>query len=167
MPGAVREYRKGIHEGVDFFDSDNCTGINLGTEVVAAAAGTVLRADWGYEELTATAVAALREEIDRNGSSGPGTLDTLRGRQVWIDHGGGVVTRYAHLSAIADEIEVGDRVERGQLIAYVGHSGTLDAIEAPGSELDLHFEIRVGASYLGAGEGTAATRALYVKAFSQ
>ncbi|MCH7811364.1 MAG: M23 family metallopeptidase [Chloroflexi bacterium] len=167
MPGASREYRKGIHEGVDFFDSDNCTAIGLGSEVVAVAAGTVLRADRGYEELTPVTAAALRDELERNGSSDPGTLDRLRGRQVWIDHGGGVVTRYAHLSAIADGIEAGGRVERGRLLAYVGESGTVDSIEAPGSQFHLHFEIRIGASYLGAGEGAAATRTLYERAFSQ
>jgi murein DD-endopeptidase MepM/ murein hydrolase activator NlpD len=70
------------------------------------------------------------------------TLDRIRGRQVWIDHGRHVVTRYAHLDTVAD-LRVGETVTRGQVIGRVGSSG----FEEGGPH--LHFEIRVGDDYLG------------------
>lgn len=64
-----------------------------GDSVVAAANGTIIKAEWqgGY------------------------------GNMIEIDHGNGLVTRYGHLSKI--EIAVGDVVERGQLIGLIGTTG--------------------------------------------
>jgi murein DD-endopeptidase MepM/ murein hydrolase activator NlpD len=50
-----------------------------------------------------------------------------------IDHGGGIVTLYAHMSR---KTVSGGRVSRGQVIGYVGCSGS-----CTGSH--LHFEVRV------------------------
>ena len=87
-------------------------GIDLaapaGTPVYAAKSGRVIYAGWGY----------------------------YYGRYIRIDHGGGVETRYAHLSRIA--VRPGQYVKRGQVIGYVGASGR----GAYG--VHLHFEIRVG-----------------------
>ena len=86
-------------------------GIDLaapaGTPVYAAKSGRVIYAGWGY----------------------------YYGRYIRIDHGGGVETRYAHLSRIA--VRPGQYVKRGQVIGYVGASGR----GAYG--VHLHFEIRV------------------------
>lgn len=59
---------------------------------------------------------------------------TMRGfgRVVWLDHPGGVITVYAHLSAIL--VEQGQQVRGGQAIALSGRSGN-----AAGPH--LHFEI--------------------------
>ncbi len=58
----------------------------------------------------------------------------VRGNMVIIDHGGGVLSGYAHLSAFA--VAEGQLVEKGQLIAYVGDSGLSTAPH-------LHWEISV------------------------
>ena len=57
MPNAPREYRAGIHEGVDFFAGFNCATVLDGTPVMAAKAGTVIRADQAFTEMT-------KEELD-------------------------------------------------------------------------------------------------------
>jgi len=164
MPGALREYRNGIHEGVDFYDIDNCTSIGIDTEVVAAKAGTVVRADLDYEDITPEEVAQLEQEALANGSS-EAIEDRFRGRQVWVDHGAGIVTRYAHLNGIADDIVVGSAVSQGELIGYVGDSGTPESVTAPGSEAHLHFEIRIDSGYLGQSLTAEAVRGVYIVAF--
>ncbi len=55
------------------------------------------------------------------------------GRAVVIDHGGGLATLYAHQSSLA--VAVGDRVDRGDTIGYVGCSGSCTGPH-------LHFETR-------------------------
>lgn len=56
------------------------------------------------------------------------------GKMVEVDHGNGVVTRYAHASSL--EVKVGDVVVIGQKIAEVGSTG-----RSTGPH--LHFEVRV------------------------
>ncbi len=161
MPNAPRPYRNGTHQGVDFYDSDNCTRITRGTEVLAAKAGKVVRADVDYKDLTAEEVRVL--------AANPNTeeaLDKYRGRQVWIDHGNGVITRYAHLSGIAPGIVKGTSVKQGQVVAYVGESGTPESVSNPGNEYHLHFEVWVNGSYLGQGQAPAEVRRLFQGLFS-
>jgi murein DD-endopeptidase MepM/ murein hydrolase activator NlpD len=161
MPNAPRTYRKGIHEGIDFYNSDNCTKIARGTEVLAAKAGRVLRADLSYVDVTQAQINAYLADPNTEAS-----FDQFRGRQVWIDHGDGVVTRYCHLSGIAPGIVAGMTVIAGQLVGFVGESGTPSSVRKPGSEYHLHFELRVGGTYLGQHLAPAQVRALYVAAFS-
>ena len=49
--------------------------------------------------------------------------ETGLGRTVRLDHTGGVVSTYGHLSEIAPAVVAGASVERGQVIGYVGSSG--------------------------------------------
>ncbi len=76
----------------------------VGTPILAAAGGMVVTREWhpGYGQL------------------------------LEIDHGNGLLTRYAHCSSI--EVEVGALVKRGQLVAKVGNTG-----RSTGSH--LHFEV--------------------------
>lgn len=79
---------------------------DMGTPIVATADGVVTAAGWngGY------------------------------GNMVDVDHGGGIVTRYGHASAVA--VTVGQQVRRGEVIAYVGSTG-----RSTGPH--VHYEVRV------------------------
>jgi peptidoglycan LD-endopeptidase LytH len=162
MPNAPREYRNGTHEGVDFYNVDNCTAIGLGTPVMAAKPGVVIRADLDYVDLTPETLAELNADLTSATS-----LDGFRGRQIWVDHGNGIVTRYCHLSGIADGIMVGSVVNAGDTLGFVGESGTPESVNNPGNEYHLHFELRVGDSFLGAGLEPQEVRALYLELFGQ
>ncbi|NMA68310.1 MAG: M23 family metallopeptidase [Desulfitobacterium sp.] len=56
------------------------------------------------------------------------------GRTIEIDHGNGIETIYAHNSRLL--VKVGDKIEKGQLIAYSGNSG-----RSTGAH--LHYGVRV------------------------
>jgi murein DD-endopeptidase MepM/ murein hydrolase activator NlpD len=165
MPNAPREYRAGIHEGVDFFTSYACVDVSKGTQVLAAADGVVVRADHDYRDLGQAHIDDLIAQSAAQGYTDAGALDQFRGRQLWVDHGGGIVTRYCHLTAIPPEVQPGTHVSQGQVVGYTGDSGTPESASNPDFEIHLHFEIRVGKSYLGAGLGPLDTRNLYERVF--
>ena len=89
---------------------------------------------------------AMHNGIDFRGSHGTGILATGPGRvsfagwkggygrTIEIDHGAGVITRYAHLSAIS--VRVGEQVDRGDRIGRMGSSGRSTATH-------LHYEVRI------------------------
>lgn len=165
MPNAPRAYRSGVHEGVDMYGVDNCTRIEKGTPIVAAKDGVVIRADTGYHDLTQSELDSAMQRIAAGGANDFDVVDLFRGRQVWIDHGNGIVTRYAHTGGIAAGIEVGTKVVQGQVIAFVGESGTPESLSNPGSAMHAHFELRVGDSYLGKDAPPDEVRAMYEKLF--
>jgi murein DD-endopeptidase MepM/ murein hydrolase activator NlpD len=82
-------------------------GAPSGTEIVSVAGGVVGSAGW----------------------AGAG------GRQVRIRHAGGYETYYLHLSRFASGLRAGTRVGQGQLIGYVGATGT-----ATGPHLDYRVK---------------------------
>ena len=43
------------------------------------------------------------------------------GNMIYLDHGQGIITLYAHLSKI--KVKPGDAIKQGQIIGYVGHTG--------------------------------------------
>jgi murein DD-endopeptidase MepM/ murein hydrolase activator NlpD len=85
--GYLSQYFRYGHYGLDIAG-------DYGTEVRAAAAGTVVYAGW-----------------KSNGG----------GYQVWIAHGSGLYTTYNHMSAVS--VGVGEQVGRGERIGRVGTSG--------------------------------------------
>lgn len=71
-------------------------------------------------------------------ASGPGTvvdtgLDEVYGRFILLDHGDGLESMYGHASRVF--VELGDEVERDEVIALTGSTGRSTAPH-------LHFEIR-------------------------
>jgi murein DD-endopeptidase MepM/ murein hydrolase activator NlpD len=94
-----------------------------------------------------TGRTAMHEGIDFNAVTGTPILAAGGGQVVTsgahpsygyhidIDHGGSVVTRYAHASKLL--VKEGDIVKQGQKIAEVGSTG-----RSTGAH--LHFEVRVG-----------------------
>jgi murein DD-endopeptidase MepM/ murein hydrolase activator NlpD len=166
MPNAPRVYRNGFHEGVDFYHGDVCTEIFRGLPVRAMYDGVVVRAMHDYLDITSDVVATLTARTQEQGFTDPEALDIYRGRQVWIDHGNGVVTRYCHLDSIEESIAVGVAVRQGDAIGGVGDSGTPESITDPGLELHLHAEIRIGESFLGDGLDPVTVRALYEHLFT-
>ena len=161
MPNAPREYRKGIHEGIDMYGVDSCTSIVDNTPALAAKDGVVIRADQEYQDLTQEQLDAANARIAAGEPNAFEVIDLFRGRQVWIDHGNGVVTRYAHLGGIPSDITVGRRVVQGEVVAYVGDSGTPESLTNPGQETHLHWELRVGDTFLGEGLPPDEVRAIY------
>jgi len=137
LPGAPRDYRAGIHEGIDF-------PAPIGTPVLAAASGTVTRVDVSFLDWTRQQQDIALFDAVALGYTPAATLDSIRGRQVWIDHGKGVVTRYAHLSAV-EPLVVGQKIDAGAVIGAVGSSGY------PQGGPHLHFEVRVGDDFYGDG----------------
>ena len=83
---------------------------------IAAPAGTPIRASAGG--------VISRVGFDEGGY----------GHYVYIDHGEGIETRYAHMKS-PSELAVGDRVYRGSVLGGVGTTG-----RSTGNH--LHFEIR-------------------------
>jgi murein DD-endopeptidase MepM/ murein hydrolase activator NlpD len=63
------------------------------------------------------------------------------GNVIELDHGGGIVTVYGHLSRIAPSVRAGAQVSQGEVIGNVGMTGL-----ATGPH--LHYEYRVNGSFV-------------------
>ena len=150
LPGAPRAYRNGTHEGFDFYSGSVSVSIEYGTPIHAVAGGRVIRADHDYAENSPEQYDQVIEAAKRSLNTPPDILDALRGRQVWILHAGGFVSRYAHLSGIPEEIVEGASVAQGDVIGMTGNSGTLEAAQGTQDGPHPHVEIWQGEeSYLG------------------
>jgi murein DD-endopeptidase MepM/ murein hydrolase activator NlpD len=149
MPGAPRHYRLGVHEGLDFYSHTVGVPVDRTTAVRAVSDGTVIRAMIDYQRLTAAQASAWAARSRELGYTPEDILDGYRGRQVWIDHGEGIVSRYAHLGTIAPGVVAGAPVHRGQVIATVGNSGTPASVQSDTVEVHLHFELWIGDHYTG------------------
>ena len=105
-----------------------------------------LSASYGYREDPFTGERDYHPAIDISTRRGQPVYSTATGRVteagrngdygklIQISHGFGLMTRYGHLADYA--VEVGDTVERGEIIGYVGSTG-----RATGSH--VHYEVLV------------------------
>ncbi|MDX1416912.1 MAG: M23 family metallopeptidase [Candidatus Promineifilaceae bacterium] len=142
LPGAPRHYRLGVHQGIDFYWQP-------GTKVVAANDGVVVRADIDYIPPNAYQIASWWSDSQEHGYTTAETLDKYLGRQVWIQHSDGLVSRYAHLRSIEPGIIESTHIKRGQIIGEVGNSGSPASLESESSDAHLHYELWLGNYYLG------------------
>ncbi|MBK8985877.1 MAG: M23 family metallopeptidase [Chloroflexi bacterium] len=142
MPGAPRHYRLGVHQGADFY-------WRLDSPVYAAADGTVIRATLDYAPPFPADFFAWQTESQQLGYTSEAGLDFYRGRQVWIEHTGGLVSRYIHLNSIAYGIQEGQPIAQGQLLGTVGNSGSPASLESAEADAHLHFELWLGDHYVG------------------
>lgn len=87
-----------------------------------------------HEGIDVTAPSGTPIDAPANGRVIKAGWENGYGNMVEIDHGYGIVTRYAHASRLA--VKQGQRVERGQVIGFVGRTGL-----AVGPH--LHYEVHV------------------------
>lgn len=110
----------------------NSSYFGYGSEVLAVADGTVVSVLDGLAENTP----------DAETRAAPMTLQNMGGNCVIIDIGQQQYAFYAHLQPRSIRVKLGDRVNRGQVLALVGDSGN-----ATGPH--LHFQISDRNSELG------------------
>ncbi len=167
LPNAGREYRSGVHAGIDFI----C--LEFGRTARAALPGRVVFRVDGYVDPTPADRSALLATAGLVGTTPPWTLAMLYGNFVVMDHGvvdgvGHVVSIYAHLDEIDDAVHLGADLAAGDPIGLIGNHGTAPAasgLDDPRS-IHLHWELYVDGVYLGAGLGTAETATLYEALFA-
>ncbi|WP_419919793.1 M23 family metallopeptidase [Candidatus Poriferisocius sp.] len=166
LPNSSRNYRSGIHQGVDF----RCFA--RGHEAVAALDGRIVVVVGEYADPDPNDRIQLLDIAAQVGNTPPYTLLTLYGNYVVIDHGiisgvGHVVSIYAHLEEVDPNIRVGQLVEAGHTIGLIGNRGTHAA--ANGDLYDdphLHWELHIDNQFLGAGLSVDETRKVYTTLFA-
>ena len=87
-----------------------------------------------HEGIDVTAPMGAPIEAPANGTVIDTGWEAGYGNMVVIDHGYGIVTKFAHISRIL--VKKGDRVSRGELIAQVGNTGLSTGPH-------LHYEVHV------------------------
>ena len=141
LPNAPREYRKGVHRGIDFF-------ADWGTPVRAVAEGTVIRADHNFKEVS----SALRSELLQKASQIHRTPSdvfehVLLGKSVVLDHGLNfipgyrVITIYAHLSHINKNVKPGVKIKKGEQLGKTGNTGMQASTLGKRDGSHLHWEM--------------------------
>ena len=148
LPGAPRAFRKDLSQGFTFSGDSAGLPISYGTAVIASADAQVLRVDDDYQELSEESWRSLVHLVSLRDATEE-EKDALRGRQIWLRTDEGLLLRYGHLSAIKQGLRSGDRVYRGQVIGFVGNSGTEDGVSGSTRGARLHFEVWNGNIFLG------------------
>ena len=155
LPNAPRDYRKGIHRGIDFF-------ANWGTDVRAVAHGTVLRADHDFKEVDPEFRNTLLQSASKIRRTPSDVFEhILLGKTVILDHGltlipgFRVITIYAHLSHINKSIKPGVKISAGDSLGKTGNTGMQASTIGKKDGAHLHWEMILqsedGEFYLGQG----------------
>ena len=141
LPNAPRNYRNGIHRGLDFF-------ANWGTPVRSVAEGIVVRSDLHYEEVPADFRENLLKATTKVGHTPSDIFNSvLLGKSVFLDHGFDLIpgfrtiSIYAHLSHIEKEIVPGAIVKRGELLGKSGNTGMRESTIGSKAGSHLHWEM--------------------------
>ncbi len=112
----------------------------------AVASSLSVSSHYGVRRDPFTGTARMHTGVDLAGNYGDSVGAAMSGRVAWasrkngygnlviVDHGNGILTYYAHLSAFA--VVAGESVEAAQLLGYVGSTG-----RSTGPH--LHYEVRV------------------------
>ncbi len=143
LPGASRDYRSGVHEGFDFFQRTDGKPLEGGTPVLSMTAGVVVRADHTYQEIGRAERDALLEEARHHAHTPDWILDRMHGRSVVVRSTGAVTVRYSHLSGVRERLTVGSDVAAGELLGWVGNSGTNAATVGSDWGAHLHCDIHI------------------------
>ena len=125
--GDDREAGQRKHNGIDVLSDQD-------EEVRAVAAGKVILSGVDLGDL------GLRNLPPSRTGHVPRKLMGPRGLLVKIQHEGGLISEYMHLSAI--RVAQGQQVERGQVIGHVGRTGMKE------SDAHLHLGFVLGARHL-------------------
>lgn len=141
LPNAPREYRSGIHRGIDFF-------VSWGTPVQAVADGVIIRSDQYYEEIAPEFRESLLSEAAQIQHTPSDIFNSiLVGRAVLIDHGLKLfpgyraITIYAHLAYIDPRIKPGYHIKAGEVFGKTGNSGTSASTRGTREGSHLHWEL--------------------------
>ncbi|TGM57866.1 M23 family peptidase [Leptospira adleri] len=153
LPNAPRVYRNGVHKGIDIYRKKDIDGqirnLNFQDEAVSPGDGVIVRADHSYFPMT------LSDYEYHTSQSHKGTVTYVEkdfgGRQVWIDHGNGVMTSFNHLSSIKSGVRVGSKIRQGDVVGTVGNSGLIEEAKGSTDNTHLHFEIWVDGEFFGNG----------------
>ena len=141
LPNAPRNYRNGIHRGIDFF-------ANWGTPIRAVAEGVVIRSDLHYEEVSPSFRESVLNSSARVGKTPSDIFNNiLLGQSVFLDHGFNlipgfrVISIYAHLSHINSDIKPGRFIKAGEIFAKSGNSGVKESTLGSRKGSHLHWEL--------------------------
>ena len=141
LPNAPRDYRNGVHKGIDFF-------ANWGTPVRAVAEGIVIRSDLFYEEVPAEFRESMLESSAKVGNTPSDIFNSiLLGKAVFLDHGFDlvpgfrVISIYAHLSHIDKKIKPGYVMKSGEFMGKSGNTGMRESTLGSKSGSHLHWEM--------------------------
>ena len=111
----------GTHTYADDFGAPRHQGRHEGVDVMAARGTPLLAVD------AATVIRLSREETGLGGVS------------LWLERADGTQYYYAHMTQIADGLDVGSKVAVGQLVGTVGNTG-----DARYGAAHCHFELHPG-----------------------